>query len=617
MNSNAAHKMNKRSILTRMQRFAANALGVKRIELLDPLVSLFIESLAEEIYKLSVEIDNIESRMLDSLSAMLCSDISLSAHPAHCILHATPSENELVLSKETPFILSDKRHLPEGQSNLTFYPVCNTRIRKGGIRYVIHNGLCYRVNADHTKTLVSRSRSSEFAQKKSCWIALELDDSIETLKGLSFYFDFSEISNKREYLHMLPFMTWQMNGKTINLKQGLHTIDNDSGNEAVKLFDNFDTSENIDRSIFDSYFNRFLSVTDDFNILTEKRTFPQELAGYFQSHFTDDFVHPLIWFEIAYPAKYPTAVIDAMTVSINAFPVANKVFHSRMVDVTGFLPIAPLNTGNHESLLSVRSVTDLSGKQYYDLPFEDTEEEQYRTYSLRRGGYERYGKRDVREYLLNLGNLLENHSSVKTGNSTDNNEMEAALAQVHNLVKQIRKVVLKTTKRLEVQNYLLFDSQNEDDTFFIKYWTTHCSRANNIKQHTALDCISAEMPVDASSIHTLSATTGGKYAPRASEQQNLRSKSLIESSVLVTNDDIVRYCEENFGNLISGISVRKGIEKDWVKNQGFICTTDIILTPKKESDYVINESDAAVFKQLLQKNSPATYNYRIYINNKN
>lgn len=600
-----------------MLRFAAGTLGVKRIELLDPVVTLFIESLAEEIYKLSTEIDNIESRMLDTLSGMLCSDISLSAHPAHCVLYAAPNESEFTLSKETPFILTNPRDLPEGQNELTFYPVCSTRIRKGAIRYIIHKGLCYKIDPFQTKTLMSRSRDSEFVDRESFWIALELDDSIKSLKDLSFYFDFSEITNKKEYLNMLPFMDWHLSGKKVSIKQGLHTIENNPEDEIAGLFNRFETAENIDQSIFNSYNKHFLSVTDDFDISAEKSAFPKELASYFQEHFTDNFTQPLVWLEIQYPPKFRAAIIEAMTVSINVFPIANKVLQTRTAKMNEFLPVVPLDTGNHEALLSIHSVTDLRGELYYDLPFEDAITKECRTYSLRKGGYERYSKRDLREYLLNLVHSLENHSSIKAGNSVGSNEnMENALMQVELLIKQIKKVVLKTTERLEMQNYLLIDNLDENDIFFIKYWTTYCTQANGIKPHTALDCMSAEMSVDALSIYTLSPTMGGKYAPISSEQQNLRLKSLTENPVLVTNEDIIRYCKDNFSNLIGEVSIRKGIE-ECPQNKEFIRTTDVILTLRNNSEYNLDKNDTDNFKQLLQNKSPETYNYRVYINNKN
>ncbi|MFV0332164.1 MAG: hypothetical protein ACK5KL_20430 [Dysgonomonas sp.] len=614
MNTNPVHNMNKRAILRRMLRFAANYLGVKRVELLDPLVTLFVESLAEEVYKLFGEIGNIEARMLETLSGMLCSDISLSAHPSHCILYVAPDDKANILTKETHFTLRDKQYLPEGQVELSFYPVCNTKIRNGGIRYVVHDGLLYQMEEDQSKTLISRSRDTGFLQRRSYWIALELNESINTLENLSFYFDFPGVSNKNDYLHMLPFMQWKLNGKMIDCKQGLYTIESNQRNDVVGLFHNLDISEKLDQSILDFYNKHFLTITDNKDIRQEKKAFPEELVNYFPGHLSEDFTNPLIWFEIEYPLAFKTTTTEVMTASINAFPVANKHLHRKTIDVNNFLPVIPLETDNHESLLSIHSVVDAKGRIYYELPFDDIGEEQYKTYSLRRGGYERYSKREVREYLTNLANSLESHSSVKSDSTSQDDDMEVALSQVYKLVKHIRKRITRSKEKLEIQNYILIDVPDENDVFFVKYWTTNCEQANKIKQNTVLDCVSSDISVVATCVYTLTGTTGGKYAPQSTERQNLRIKSLMDRSVLVTNEDIIQFCSDEFSDLISGVRIAKGMMESTNEKGEFIRTTDVILTPKKGMEYLMEETDTQKLELLLQKNSPATFNYRVCIN---
>lgn len=606
--------MNKQSILNRMLRSAANYLGVKRLELLDPVVILFIESLAEEVYKLSGEVDSIESRMLETLSDMLCSDVSLSAHPAHCILHAASDLSESVVLKEIPFLLRDRRLLPEGQKELSFHSVCKTKIRKGDIRYTIFNGLCYQIDSNQTPVLISRSRNSEFAQKNSYWIALDIDDAVGTLQDISFYFDFTGISNKSEYLRLLPFMVWTVNGQKINCRQGLYTIEDKRPDSVVDLFNDFDVAEKLDSSILKYYSKHFQTITDHIDISSAKRPFPQELIKFFPEHFAEDFTHPLVWIQIEYPPQFTASIIESMSVNINAFPIANKFLYNKTIEVNDVLQIIPLETDNHESLLSIHSVTDAQGREYYELPFDDTDEKRYRTYSLRRGGYERYNKRDVREYLINLMHILESHTSVKTVNDEN---MEDALAGVHGLVKHIKEIISRSKEKLEIQSYLLINELDEDDVFFIKYWTTNCLRANNIKQYTPLDCLSPYLSIDTSAVFTLTATLGGKYPPQSAERQNLRIKSLTDKRVLVTNKDIINFCKKEFGDMARKVQISNGLTTCPNNKQEFIRTTDVTLTLKNELGHLLNESEIEGFKQLLQKNSPATFNYRIYINNEN
>jgi hypothetical protein len=446
---------------------------------------------------------------------------------------------------------------------------------------------------------------------------LELDGSINIPENLSFYFDFPEIADKREYLHMLPYMKWKMNGRTVGHKQGLYTIDHKQGNDIAGLFHNLDITERLDRSILHFYDKHFLTITDGRDTGSQKETFPKELAAYFPEHIPEDFTLPLLWLEIEYPSAFKAETIEAMTVCINAFPVANKHLYSKAVDVNDFLQIIPLETGDHESLLSVHSLTDARDRIYNELPFDDTPEEQYRTYSLRRGGYERYGKRDVGEYLTRLTDLLESRSSVKSGNVSRDENMEEALSGVHDLIRHIRKSITRFKEKLEIQNYILIDLPDENDVFFVKYWTTNCEQANKIKQYTVLDCTSPDILLDVSGIYTLTRTTGGRYAPQSVERQNLRLKSLADRPVLVTNEDITAFCKKEYGNRVKDVKISKGIMENSAKKQEFIRTMDITLVPPKEAKHFFVEKEAQVLELLLRKNSPATYNYRVFINDEN
>lgn len=616
MDTKAIYQMNKEDILNRMLKVAAKHTGLKRADLLDPLVSLVTESLAEEIYKVSDEINNIENRMLESISGILCPDLSLWAHPSHCILHATPNENSHLLSSSTSFVLKDKRHLPTGKNKLIFNPVCNTFIHKGGVRYLIYGGLCYSIDADHTKTLLFRSRNPHFIQSRSYWVVLDLDDAIEKLNNLSFYFDFPGVASKDEYLNLLQFTEWKLNNKIISLKRGMNIVDTPASNEVVDLFNQFSTTQILDENILKAYHKHYLTVEDEIILDIEKKRFPEELVNYFEEDLIQEFDTPLLWFEIILPQIFSAALTESLTVNINTFPVANKYLCSKTVNLDDIAKIIPLETGDCQSLLSVESVVDSKGRVYYELPFSDTEEEQYMTYTLRRGGYERYNKRDAREYLSNLTGLLGNYSSLDT-NMGDDDSTENISEQVQDLLKHVNKILAELKDKLEVQSYIHIDRISGSDVFFIQYWVTDGEQANNIKQGAYFEIRGSEASlVDTASIFTLSSTIGAKQAPESADRQNLRMKSLTRKNILVTNQDIISFCKEELGSIIHSVDVRKGIMMSGGDLYSpFLRTTDVHLTLKQDQDYLLSNHDLMYLKNLLQKNSPATFNYRVFINN--
>lgn len=608
MNSNVTHSISKQSILKRMLRSAANYLGVKRIELLDPLVVLFMEALAEEIYTVSSEIGNIEMRMLNTLAGLIAPGTSLLAHPAHCIMHALPQEPRTILSNKAAFVLKNEKQLPDKQQ-LTFYPLHNTVIHSGGIRYMSFNGLLYQIDADQSKTLISRSRNA--ISRNSVWIGLELSEAIRTIKNLSFYIDFGGVTDKDKLLNLLPYSTWKLNANRLNIKLGLHQTKDNIINETVSLFNGLTTVQNLYESIEDHYSKHFLAIDEIADIHTEKKSYPLELRESFPAHIFEDLTNPLLWFEIEFPTAFTMTILESMHISINAFPVINKSLHNKTVEIHESLGIIALETGNHESLLAIDSITDSLGQIYHELPFNDTETESFGTYSIRRGGYERYSKREMREYLQILVKQMENLSAV---NSTDKQEEnEGSMSLVHGFIKHIKDLIAKSEEKLDIQYYVLIDKLKKSEVFFINYWTTNCRQANNIKQYTAFDYEDTDGLSEVLTCFSLSDTYGGKSVPDVAERQNLQLKSLTEQSVLVTDDDIIKFCNDKFGNIISHVNIAKGIMENPKNKQEFVRTKDITLTCRKELIHKLITNEAEQLKLALQQYSPAMFTYRIIV----
>ena len=611
MNSNTTYDISKRNILKRMLRTAANYFGVKHIELLDPLAVLFIEALAEEIYTASAEINNIETRLLDTLSRLITPSETLLAHPAHCILHALPKEGQTEISNKVSFIHKDKKRSSNNLKSLTFHPLRNTIIHNGGIRYITFNGLLYQINSDQTKTLVSRSRNT--IQPKGVWFGLELDETTSNLENLSFYIDFLGTSQKEEILQLLPYSIWKINGKQVSIRQGLHSIEDESTDETVKIFNELTSSYNLDNSIWNSYNKHFITISD--SILTQENAslYPNELILSFPLHIFEDFTKPIIWIEVVFPLTINAAILDNMVISINAFPIVNKNRHTKTVEIHESLPIISVDTSDHESLLLIESVSDSEGRIYTELPFTDTDSDSFGTYSLRRGGYERYSKREMREYLLLLVKHFDNLTPIE--NEVIENEGEDSnngTQQVHRLIKHIKDLISKSKERLEIEYYISIDNIRKDDVFFVKYNTTNCELGNDIKQYSNFDSLNNDLSLKASSLYSLSTTSGGKSTPSITDIENLQIKALTTQSMLVTDNDIIEYCMSNF-RMIAQVAVSNGIMENPINKQELLYTKDVLLTLHRDTQTLFKERESELLKKSLQACSPKTFNYRIII----
>lgn len=602
--------INKQHILDRMRRFATDYMGISQIELLDPIVCLFLESLGEEIYKISGEIDNMETRILDKLSAMLISDINAITKPGHCILHATSQESCLPINTTTEFYYE---YGSKGKKH-SFFPVCNTTIYNGDVNYFIYKGLFYTVDKEQYKNLIARSDRREYFPDNSFWIGLELDENITNLKGLSFYIDFNTVYNKEEYLKQLSYTVWKIQETVVATQKGIHSVNDKYDNDTLELFSHYDSSNRINKIVKNKYNSNFFSIKDNIDISNKREIFPRKLESYFDSNLKNKFKNPLIWIEITCPGGFTSEIINSLQICINAFPVVNKKLISKTEEVKNTTPIIPLFTDKNEAFLSVHSLIDSTGKQYYDIPVNETSQSSYGTYSLRRGGCERYSIREAREYLINIINQLEGGASSFFRSKNDiKADLKKIQLDINQVIRNLNRIVTTTNNRYEIGNYILIEPDKESEIFFIEYWITTFNLPNNVKTGSALK---AEFgtPVNPSSVIILSPVIKGEYAPEKKEKYQTYKNSLTKHQLLVTNEDIKDFCKKEFNEFIDDVHIRKGLVES--PGKGFINTIDVYLKPHKNFQDHIGRENKIYFEQQLIKVSPATFNYRVFINNR-
>ncbi|MBD8347640.1 type VI secretion system baseplate subunit TssF [Dysgonomonas sp. HGC4] len=595
----------KRSILDRMIRVTSEYMGIKQNELRDPMALLLLECLAEEVYKISGEFDNMEDRILDKLVDMLVSDVKAIARPAHAVLHAIPSESKCLVTPQTSFTL-------QADNDLTFFPVCNTQLFKGDIKYFAHKGLFYSIDKTQHKTLLSRAKkTSEFADN-TFWMGLEVDEKINNLEELSFYIDFTNTYQKINQLSLLPYSIWKMQDREIPITRGIPCKKEKYANHTLELFSGYDLSYKINDSIKKEYDPYFLHIGESFDITEKREFFPDKLKEYYPEGFLEDFTKPLIWIEVACPSEVTDEAISSIRLNINSFPVVCKKLISKTIELNRVVPIIPLDTGNDESFISVCSLIDSMGKEYYDVPFKNSD--LYGIYALRRGGCERYDKREARQYLLNiLTRITKEASSFMSGEADEKNDMEEIQEDISLLLKGLRSIVLNSKDRYEIKNYILLSPQiNDKNLYFVNYWVTVNNIPENMNQGLVMQA-EPGLQLDPSSIVLVSSVKKGKGAPGESEKYKIYSKTITNSRILVTNDDIKAYCMQEFGDSISEVQIRKGLIESEDSSIGFIRTTDVYLKPRRGLNNYMGQRDETYFCELLKKNSPFTFRYRVFI----
>lgn len=602
---------NKQVILDRIRHFAAGHYGLGQVEFLDPVSNLFLESLSEEIYSLSGEIEKMEERILNKLSSMLVSEIGQTAFPSHTVMHAKALAPTWDITIKTPFSLN--RNYNGKQSHLSFYPVCNTRIYQGDVKYFIYKGQFYSTEIYGTKTLLARSKYRDSFPQNTCWIGIALDDTIAELEHLSFYINLMGSYDKNAYLKTLAQAIWKFDGQELSVQKGLYTTEDAEENEVLKFYSAFNRSNLINKQVKNIYDKHYLTIKDNITLQSRKYLLPDCLKKKFDDNLTENIKTPLLWIEIAFPAGISQEVIQSIQISINTFPVICKKLVNLTQEVRNSVPVIPLRTGANESFLSICSLVDSQGKKYYDIPVKDNETGESHMYSLRHGGYERFNERDASEYLSNAIQTLDSEASSFFRSHKDmKTEMKQIRHEVNLVLKDLKTMATGEKDNYEVENYLLLDQDKEWELYFLEYWLINYDIAKSIKAYTAF-YPEYGMPISPSGLVCLMPVTGGSPAPTPNIKYSHYKKSLTARPLLVTKEDIAGFCMNEFQDMIDRIDIKNGYEENIGNEIGFQRTTDIYLKMAAGFNRQWNERDMSNLKKLLHIHSPATFRYRIFI----
>ncbi len=607
-------KYYKENIKDRMYKNAANFWGVRNIENLDPLVKLLIEALASEIYKLSNEVNDIETRILERIAHLLTPDILMSVRPAHMLLYTQPIETKGIVNKQTGFYYDNPVFKQRNKvSDVSFHPVDNFHLIKGSVKTMVCGRSIYTLNDILNKEILTRSNAKTEDLSYNIWIGLQLDPGIDSLRNLSFYFDFINIENKNEYFHLLPFTQWKHNGKPVQVAPGIFTLkDNALDNGDMSLFSSYNLAAISDESIKSFYNHRFLTIKDELKVSDmKKEIFPPELKPFFPDEILEQLTESVYWFHVNFPASFDEEIIDRTLASLNVFPVANKSLRSHSSGNQRLSNIIPLETDDKEYFLSVLSVTDSHNRQYKQLPFRDTETHQYGTYSVRRGGTERFDSRDAKEYIAQMVDLLRDEGAAFS--LIGKGFLEDMITNVETLITSLEHKLNDINKNREIPSYLIIDSENKNEIIFVDYWVTNCEMVNGINAGTFFAPYN-ETFVDSSLIISLTPSTGGKGKPKSSNILDIYKYVLTSRDRIYTTEDIVNFCYSEFSDIISFVEVKKGVQVSSKPKEGLIRTIDVFIHPKHQFNLESSDDLKSNLYNLLIARSPDTFNYRIFVN---
>ena len=105
--------MRQERIKDRVLKRAARAWGFSDIEMettFDPVVSLLLNALSYELEKVSHELEDSKTRVVERVLEIMFPEVTSGAKPARGILHALPLENNLKVSLKNQMVVGRRMH---------------------------------------------------------------------------------------------------------------------------------------------------------------------------------------------------------------------------------------------------------------------------------------------------------------------------------------------------------------------------------------------------------------------------------------------------------------------------------------------------------------------------
>jgi len=601
------NRESKEEIKDRMIRTALDYWNIRKVENLDPLVRLLIEALAMQLHNISDEIADIEVRTMRRMSEVLLPEVLTVVRPSHAVVHTQTVSGELKTNVFDAFTTVATSLGRRDGRNYSFYPVCETTLRRGDVRMIVAENSVYEVLPDQNKKILLKKQTVPENVNK-VYVGLEFENKDVDLTNLSLYFDFPNTDRRNDYLHYLSSAVWRWKSKELRVSRGLHTEDVAKQRHLQRFFDGLGNNHSVNEEIVDYYKKSYVTIESPF--VATVQDFSKSPSGFnMNAEYSTVFTKDLLWIEIDFPPEFTSSVLADMQVSINTFPVANKELRKINSLVKKDFGVIPLTVGDSESFFDIIEVTDEYGT-VYNRANGYREDHSERSYTLRQGGCESFDKRDARDFLLRLRGVMEDELSRYS--MQDNGHSVERVNLIEQLLKKIDRRTDAAVGRTEMPYYLFVEPEKESTYFYLKYWTSYGPLANGMRIGQTLNPTGDaygeyEHPV------FLTTTVSGKTPPTERERIAKFKYVLSSRNRIVTNNDIKNFCFSECYEEISDVEIRKGISRSQDSGCGLQRTIDVFLILKnKEMSEVQKLKLTDDMREKLIGQSPMTFNYRVF-----
>lgn len=579
----------KETIKARMLQNATKLWGVKSVQSLDPFVKLLIDAFSTEVFKANNEIQNVNSRLLERLARMLTPTKYTHPAPAHAIAFYMPEEDsELLMNYDEFFfkksITSYTKSQADKQVDVAFTPVDNIKVIKAQVSTMIVGNTCYTFDESMNRTPICR-----------------INNRIEDYRRITIGIDVSKYSGGRlpgefnlycaniafehiDYLYrLLPHVKVSSNGKELQINPGFNYGDQKvySGFEEVfrEQSIEFKVTEDI-KKIYDHKFIQIEGISDQLKI--DKGLYPFELAHLRGTAPQLDQVvneSEFVWLTFEFPPQFTDQILDNFSFALNAFPIYNRAWKKTeyVLDIMG--NNIPLETAEGEYFLYVQEVVDGNGRKYEEIPFTPNDNLSKGLYTVRKGGMERFSKRNAVDLMIHVLELTRDEVAAFSVFNRD--KVKDVLSEMSEKMKgMIKKVENADQSLVEDVNYVIIEPIDSNVHCYAAFWITHCTLANNLRPTSILNAQEKTKKVT-----LLTETRGGDVEQKGANSIQAYRYALMTRDKLISVEDIKSYCQMMMKDDLKSIKVSRGTIISDKPKEGFVKTVDINIIPQSYAFY--------------------------------
>lgn len=607
-------------IKDRILKRAARVWGYNDSELetsFDPIVAMLLEACASELEKLSVELNNSHARIVERLLEIMSPASNAGALPSRTIIHAKPSENNYKLSLEHQFYC--KKNIPNiydpvkpTTKEVYFGPTASFQLTTADVAFMAFGSSLYQFNRTIHKEFYLKAAKA--LQPSTLWIGVKCLDPNEILKKLMFYVEIKNSHQREVFYHYLKQAKIFLGDKQISFNEGYNVVTKDFDVDAI-ITKNYNRINQIYAEVNTFYADKFIHLVDDIVLSPEMFKVPDEILKAFDNDKLNG-LRDVLWLRVEFPEVINNSVFESLSFSLNCFPVINKRLVNMAQRIDPYINYVPLINNDH--FLDLEDVTDSRGFNYHLKDFSKGAIESGQA-TLRNNGVERFDERNASEMMQYLLELLKDESasfSVLGGDFVRNviGEMNQLIATLEQQTKE--SAFLKSNFPYVIIKSASNEDRNENDTFFVNFWSTCGEEGNEIKPGTKLD-LPFGADFLANSMYLVQTSVGGKTRLTSGEKILSYREALLTHGRIVTFADIKAFTLKHFGHTISTIEVGKGTKIDTSLKTGFVRTIDIKVSRNDETEQPVSDNEwNYLCDNLLHKLdqvSSNTYPYRLIV----